>query len=242
MRWLGLTLFTSRSTAVLAGLSPPTIKRVTLVRHGEAVHNPRAEARRAAGCSFQEFLDTMKEDDVLDAPLTSKGLDQVQASRASLDATLTPEVVLVSPLSRAIDTAQIIFPGANWIALDDLRERSGWMLNCKRRSRCELEALYPDIDFRTGLPTEHDELWTEEIEEWASTSARGYAALEYAWARPERTIAIVCHGGLLDAILCMCKNVVADEVLRRRFKNAECRTALLDRREDGVFRLRVDSY
>lgn len=46
-------------------LLPP--KRVKIVRHGQSQHNPRAEAAREAGCSFDEFLRWMELDDAHDA-------------------------------------------------------------------------------------------------------------------------------------------------------------------------------
>ena len=199
----------------------------------------RAEAKRAAGCSFDEFLEQMKRDDEFDAPLTALGVSQAEAAHASLPDDVRPGLVLVSPLSRAIETALRIFPATPFVAHDDLRERSGWLINTKRRGRSQLEALYPAIDFASGLPTEHDELWTEALEEWASCSARGRAALEYAWTRPEREVALVCHGGVLDAILSMRDDIVADEALQRRFHNAELRSASVCRDDDGIFRLSV---
>ena len=47
-------------------------KVVTFLRHGQALHNPRAEAARHATppCSFEEFLRLMKEDDAFDVVRT----------------------------------------------------------------------------------------------------------------------------------------------------------------------------
>ena len=57
-------------------------KRVHLVRHGQALHNPRAEAARHGGCSFDEFLKLMKEDDAFDADLTVLGKHQANEAAA----------------------------------------------------------------------------------------------------------------------------------------------------------------
>lgn len=92
-------------------------KLVWLVRHGEAMHNPRAEAMRSAGCSFDAFLQAMAEDDHFDADLTALGKQQAERARVRVEGEEQPEVVLVSPLSRAIDTAQIIFPRGPYIGV-----------------------------------------------------------------------------------------------------------------------------
>ncbi|KAL1495817.1 hypothetical protein AB1Y20_016677 [Prymnesium parvum] len=207
-------------------------KVVHWVRHGEATHNPRAEALRAAGCTFDEFLEAMKRDDELDAPLTPRG--QAQAAAAHTPA--RPPAVFVSPLSRAIDTALAIFPGARLIALDDLRERSGWLLNARRRRVAELVEKFPACDFGE-LRTEEDELWTEELESWESCGARGRAALQFVWERPEEEVAVVAHGGLFDAIFNRCSDIVAESELKPRFSNAEIRSTWVEQKE-GVFHLR----
>ena len=55
-----------------------TTKIVHFLRHGQAEHNPRAEAARDAGASFDEFLQLMKEDDAFDAALTPLGERQAE--------------------------------------------------------------------------------------------------------------------------------------------------------------------
>jgi hypothetical protein len=55
-------------------LLPP--KRVMIIRHGQAQHNPRAEAAREAGCSFDEFLRLMELDDAHDAGKDSRTSDE----------------------------------------------------------------------------------------------------------------------------------------------------------------------
>ena len=241
----------------LASTAEVSRKTVHFVRHGEAEHNPRAEAKRAAGCSFAEFFETMLEDDVLDAPLTALGIEQAEATHSRVaSSSIQPELVVVSPHVRAIDTARIVFPQCSggmcrmtpFVIREELRERSGVMLNVQRRKRSELQSIaeYSDCDF--SALQEDDTLWTPEVESWESTSERGHRALEYIWSRPEVEIAVVCHGGVLEAILnCIPDGeytredvVVEDAALTARFRNAECRSAVLERRdEDGAFVLRA---
>ena len=97
----------------------PTVslsKRLFLLRHGQAMHNPRAEAAKDAGCSHEEFMSLMQEDDCFDAPLTELGREQAAAARYSAAAQAAAQhidLVVASPLSRAIGTADLVFPAAS---------------------------------------------------------------------------------------------------------------------------------
>ena len=89
------------------------MKRVLLLRHGQAMHNPRAEAARAAGCTFDEFLQLMEEDDVCDAELTTLGTIQATETSKREDvgrALRNVDLIISSPLSRALQTADLIYP------------------------------------------------------------------------------------------------------------------------------------
>merc|ERR1719491_957651 len=82
------------------------LKRVVLVRHGQATHNPRAEAAKANGCSHQTFMNLMQEDDEYDAALTELGRSQAREGSEKYKKILEKvDMVVSSPLSRAIDTA-----------------------------------------------------------------------------------------------------------------------------------------
>lgn len=212
------------------------LKRVHLLRHGQAMHNPRAEAAREADppCSFDEFLRLMKEDDAFDAELTELGREQGKRAAAlplaaQVDASV--QLVVSSPLSRALDTAKLVLPTATakgkvaFVAHDDLRERSGWLLNAKRRPRAELAAKFPGCDFETNLPTEDDTLWTDELETEESTAERGYRFLCWLARRPEMDVAVVAHGGLFHYMLNSLRpRVVASDAASRRFVNTELRS------------------
>ena len=77
------------------------------------MHNPRAEAARAEGCSFERVFDIMKEDDAFDAPLTELGKDQAQRGEARFGKYLRDaELLVASPLSRALQTADLMLPPA----------------------------------------------------------------------------------------------------------------------------------
>jgi broad specificity phosphatase PhoE len=144
------------------------------MRHGQAAHNPRAEVAREGGCSFDEFLRLMEEDDSYDAALTELGEDQASEAgrRGHVRLALRDvDMIASSPLSRALRTADLIFPphtsppssssalrssspfeGANngtpkRICVEEFREINGRLLNAKRRLRVELERDFPHWDF-----------------------------------------------------------------------------------------------
>ena len=103
----------TRRLSVLAGALPGKSKRIFLLRHGQAMHNPRAEAAKDRGCSHEKFLSLMQEDDCFDAPLTQLGRDQAHEARLSTAARAAAshiDLVVASPLSRALETADLVFP------------------------------------------------------------------------------------------------------------------------------------
>lgn len=215
-------------------------KKLHFLRHGQALHNPRAEAARAAGCAFDQFLMLMKEDDAFDAELTELGISQARDTAARLgDSMSNVQLVVSSPLSRALDTAMLVLPAATtrgpFLAHDLLCERSGWMLNAKRRNRAELAARVPRCSFAL-LESEHDALWQEEeLEPTSECAERGYRLLQWLWERPETEIAVVAHGGLFHYLLNEHPRVRADSAAAARFGNTEMRTCVLTCTGVGTF-------
>ncbi|GMI36070.1 hypothetical protein TrCOL_g4431 [Triparma columacea] len=214
------------------------VKNLYFLRHGQAFHNVRAEPMRAAGCTFQEFLDQMKEDDSLDSALTEEGIVQAkEASDSPMSSQIAEklELLVSSPLSRCIDTADLIFPRRDpptRIILEEVREINGLLLNGKRRKRSMLEKLYPHWDF-SGVSNDDDVDWTaDELESDESVRARGLKALDLLWRRNETEIAIVAHGGFFRKLFSSSSVVVKDDVAR--FSNCECK-AMKFVRKDGVY-------
>ena len=185
--WFLLILsMSSRLGVVLSqAMNKQLTKRLYIVRHGQAMHNPRAEKAKAAGCSMEEFFDLMRQDDVLDAPLTDVGKSQAATSAKSIsfvhnnndNSNNSPpphvELVVASSLSRAIQTADLVYPTTTVnnndgkpvrrISLEQLREVNGDLLNAKRRRKSELESDFEHWDF-DELDGEEDSLWQPEME------------------------------------------------------------------------------
>jgi broad specificity phosphatase PhoE len=219
-------------------LLPP--KRVLIIRHGQAQHNPRAEASREAGCSFDEFLKLMELDDTYDAELTSLGKKQAHATRDSFSLS-DIKMVISSPLSRALQTADLIHPpspSTRRVAIEHFREINGKLLNAQRRPRSDLEKRFPHWCFHE-IP-ELDESWTDELETHEDCSERGYRGLLWVLKQPEESVLLVGHGGLLNHMMNGHENVVLvdgrqpnvdseseSRCITKRFGNCELREFII---------------
>mmetsp|Transcript_56113 Transcript_56113/g.119313 ORF Transcript_56113/g.119313 Transcript_56113/m.119313 type:complete len:342 (-) Transcript_56113:32-1057(-) len=242
-------------------LHPP--KRVLLLRHGQAVHNPRAEHARENGCSFETFLQLMLEDDQFDSALTELGEAQaLEAGRRKhvRHALRDVEMVVSSPLSRALRTADLVHPLSDTVrstaqstpkrvCVEDFREINGKLLNARRLPRSDLEASFPHWCFEQ-IP-DLDESWTEELETRDACSERGYRGLLWIMRRCEKNVLLVCHGGLLNYTMNSNSNVVLvdgrkahgdrERCVTKRFGNCELREyvmttwkrATLDEQKNG---------
>jgi broad specificity phosphatase PhoE len=187
-----------------------TTKRICFLRHGQALHNPRAEEAKDNGCSHSTFLNLMQEDDAFDARLTTLGESQAsKAGEMNAEKLASIELVVSSPLSRAIKTADLAAPVCsesetftNRICVEHFREINGWLLNAKRRNRLDLEqSFHGSWDF--SLLSDDDETWTETLETEESCAERGYLGLLWLRDRPEDKILTVAHG-VSQFCVCVC--------------------------------------
>ena len=233
--------------------------RILLLRHGQAMHNPRAEAARASGCSHDTFMQLMKEDDVFDAPLTNLGSSQaLVAAETHRDMLLQGgkkgegiDLVVSSPLTRALRTADLLFPhlptnNAERICLEEFREINGLLANARRRETSELQQTFPHWDF-SRVPDGHDNAWSSEsLEDFGVCAERGYTGLLRLIAERRRknterncevtgdgiksdgdvmngAMLVVSHGGILRFTMERhpLVNVTSDGA--RRFENCELR-------------------
>jgi broad specificity phosphatase PhoE len=189
-------IYMAMSSRALYATAKSTQKTLWIIRHGQAMHNPRAEAAKEAGCTYEEFLDLMRQDDALDADLTEEG--EKQGNRlGSMYTWDTLQLVVSSPLSRSLRTADLAVPirHPKRLAVEDFREINGSFLNAKRRNVDELQIKFPDWDF--GQLAQTDNLWTEELETQNECAERGYRGFCWLMRRPEEHILLVSHGGIL---------------------------------------------
>jgi len=194
-------------------------KIIYWVRHGQATSNAAAGGQKTHP-AYESW-------DYFDARLSPLGKEQAEALSAQTQK-LTPQIILVSPLSRALQTATIGFSHQKvpFICKEELRERMGQHPCDKRRKISEVSPEFPNVDF-SQIKSDDDVLWSKDHRESNDELAsRIYHALEYIQSRPEKEIAIVGHSSFLELLF---NNVlvVSDEKLKVWFENCELRSTTI---------------
>jgi broad specificity phosphatase PhoE len=178
--------------AAAAQQSPEMPQIVHLIRHGQSTFNAHYEATGEDPMHF-------------DARLTEVGQRQVAEARERL-AGSHYDVVLASPLTRAIQTAEGIF--GKRIPLEITAVHREWQISsCDiGRGLAELRADFPHLDFahlddpwwRHDAP--HCDLgFPRETEEHLQERIRAFRQM--ITARPERRIAVVGHGDFFGRLI-----------------------------------------
>ena len=218
----GLPRFAARSEA------SSSTKSIYFVRHGEAEHNV---APRPWG------------PELVDAPLTAIGREQAASSLEALTRALdgTLELILVSPLTRALETALIGFKcfadraDFPFVAIEACRERFGVNLPDKRRSTAAVKGAFARVDFSQIEAADDDLFADDERESAEALSRRADAFLAMLHARPEKHIAVVCHSSFLCALTNAALQTEAAPGMGEWFANAELRLVHLQKLEgDGA--------
>ncbi|XP_018433696.1 phosphoglycerate mutase-like protein 1 isoform X2 [Raphanus sativus] len=222
-------------------LASPEFKTLYLVRHAQGIHNVALEEKGGT----DDIGDPHFSPKLLDAPLSPKGIKQVsEQQKEILKSGLinTVQLVITSPLRRAVETAVGIFRGQKVInqsdnfppivALELCRERMG-LYPCDRRESISTRRIcFPEIDF-TMVESDEDALWREEEREnLEEVSARGLRFLKWLWERPEKEIAVVSHGIFLQQTLRALHEKVSiplEDSLLTRFANCELRSIRIDK-------------
>ena len=213
-------------------------KTIHFIRHAEGQHNA---ANRDAGNDTPVLYSTLGSWRYQDACLTAHGIEQCVQARETLLHNVRPELIVVSPFTRTLQTAHIMFGGKGipFLVQDACRERSGMFTCDKRRTKTEivhhLMPLYAStndqIDFdRFGYPTEDDTVWTQEREASTNVVQRGIDFVQWLATRPEMEIAVVTHSSFLKHLFQRFgEQVVAKDQqnLHRLAGNAEIRSICL---------------
>jgi broad specificity phosphatase PhoE len=202
-------------------------------RHGQGFHNVLcAQYRELTGFPVDlESLDPKKNPmlrlEVLDSPLTEVGRRQCLncQEEASL---LNPELLIVSPLLRAIQSAELSWSAHRngkvpWIAHEGCREELGLLVCNQRRTITDIQASYPDIDFSLCPDNEDTLFMPDRLETALEKTQRVYDFLNYVRELPQTEIAVVGHSAWLFN---MCNAVmdIEDEALKSWFLTSEIRS------------------
>jgi broad specificity phosphatase PhoE len=198
-------------------------KIVHLCRHGQGAHNVAAALYGAAA---------YKDVTLTDARLDATGRAQATALGARMrEARLQVDVVLVSPMTRTLETATHMFRGdtrAAMVAIEMCREAHGGHPCDQRRAVAALRPEFPHVDFSlvtTDADTWHNPDRRETVKEVA---VRCDKFLDILRRRPERNIVVVSHGVFLETLLNRCGLLCPEEHVRdRRFENAEMRSIVM---------------
>ena len=165
----------------------------------------------------------------LDPPLTALGMQQCSSQR-DLCSGMSPELVIVSPMLRCIQTAKLSFRDhvstVPWVSHEGCREELGLLVGNKRRCIDDITADYPEIDF-SEIEHNEDVLWEaygDRRETLLEKSERIYEFLtEYVRKREEKEITIVCHSAYLFTLLNGVMDI-EDDQLRSWFLTSEVRS------------------
>ncbi|MDA8747505.1 phosphoglycerate mutase family protein [Litoreibacter sp.] len=158
---------------------------IYLIRHGQSEFN----------AVFKGSRDPM----IFDAPLTSLGQSQAEDTRAKA-ADLNVSHIICSPLTRAIQTARLIFPDRQPEVMQDAREHLGHSCDVGR-DPAALSDEFPDMTF-DHLP----EIWWHQgplnensipVEPWDVFRTRMQFLRTTLGAPPARPLAVVCHGHVI---------------------------------------------
>mmetsp|Transcript_3546 Transcript_3546/g.4767 ORF Transcript_3546/g.4767 Transcript_3546/m.4767 type:complete len:303 (+) Transcript_3546:90-998(+) len=213
-------------------------KTIHFVRHAEGTHN---EANHAYGDNTPVTYSTDGSWRYMDARLTDKGIEQCVTARETLLTDVNPQLVVVSPLTRTLQTAHIMFGGKDlpFLVHDLCRERHGKYTCDKRRTKTEIlqdmkpiyESTNDIIDFNSfAYASEEDQDWGEHREPDDSCTGRGIKMMQWLATRPEKEIAVVTHSSWLKHLFRAFGQAVHEKDKKRLHRlagNAEVRSICL---------------
>lgn len=171
-------------------------KVVHFIRHAQGHHN--LAAAKEGEQAYTSWA-------LRDARLTAKGLEQ-SAEVAQATDRMTFDVVIVSPLSRTLQTAVKAVPSMHGTiyAEELLRERIGLNPCDLRRDKNVLVKEFPEVNF-DQLDTEVDTLWSTERESLPALQDRCDAFLAYLFegvrTKDAAYVGVVTHNDFLTMLL-----------------------------------------
>ncbi|CAF1144217.1 unnamed protein product [Adineta steineri] len=233
--------FVQEFTQLPQSIAERQIKTFYFVRHAQGIHN---EAESKFGTDHWESVEA-KSEQYFDAKLTDFGRNQTKLLFDSITKmqqstpTLKFDLLIVSPLSRAIQTAQIAFqplfdnPNFPIYSHEMIRETIGRHYCDKRRSITELKRLYPRINFSEpgAFNSDSDILWNaNERETQEQIQLRAIKFLNWCFDRfvDEKHILVTAHCEIIStcARILGANDSMQEEIIGNKdkyeFKIANC--------------------
>lgn len=220
-----LPVFMPRPIAM--AFSAETAKVVHFVRHGQGYHNVEAALLGPPAYKKQSLMDArLDETGVMQA--TTLG-ERIREARMIVD------VVLVSPLTRTLETASLMFPQpphgqarVPFVAVELCREAHGGHPCDQRRPVSTVAPHFPHVDF-SGIGTDADTWHNPDRRETVrEVSIRCDKFIALLRARSERNLVVVSHGVFLETLLNRSSLSCTDESIKgKRFENVEMRSVVI---------------
>ena len=164
------------------------------LRHAQGTHNVAVATEGEKAYSNWKYRD---------ARLTPAGIDQAKTAIPTWRK-LTFDSILVSPLSRCLQTAVTAIPSGagKMFATELIRERYGLNPCDLRREKSELTKEFPGVNF-SPLENETDNLWTPEREPLPTLQKRANDFLAFVFESNEcgKTVGVVTHNDFLTMLL-----------------------------------------
>lgn len=189
------------------GLAADRLKVLHFMRHAQSIGNVAgAQFPKGSAARKQVYQDER----YFDAPLSEEGLAQCQRLAGTDGALPEAQLILASPLTRALQTATIAFSlgatvnvaGPSLVVLEELREfNSSKPHPCDwRQPRESLEPVFPHADFSEMVNGPDSILGPGLVETAPHCDGRIDRLLTWLRKRPERSIACVSHYGFLKRL------------------------------------------
>lgn len=219
-----------------------TTKIIHFQRHGQGYHNLLGDVIRASGNEINiddpnPQNNPFVKAEIQDSPLTFQGRQEAESRRIQASM-LSPQLIIVSPLQRALQTAMLSFADhiqhtnkgqqpVPFIAHEGCREQLGFLTCNKALPLSQTKADFPQVDFSLITHGEHDTLWHQysQREHPVDEANRAYDFLTgFVMNRQETEIAIVCHSAWLFSVCNAVIDCGQDQELESWFETGEIRS------------------
>lgn len=168
------------------------IVNIFCIRHGESTHN----------ILFQQWgMKAFFDKNFYDTNLTINGINQSIELGKKWDNKHNMDLVIVSPLSRTLQTAMNLFKDTNIkiIALESVREYPNSLHTCNKRKDIDtLKNLFPRVDF-SNIKDNNDPTWNDHTGETISNLLERINSLyDFIELNDYKNIALVGHNSYIS--------------------------------------------